>query len=300
MREILHDLDNLDSERVFLVRKIGSLGLSATRSLNLHFETQGTVERVLIPTSYAMSSCRSFVRRVRSPNLAFVVMQDAADVAQVIQQGHEQTIDGHKVLVEKHRQLKHQDESSDEEDMRMRSDLQKHSLADLSMSDEVSTRGSTSREDDSDSGTVTDPCEDLEESYTSHHKPEVPQVTKSSGQAKAHQDLRTMRDVLSELSSTPSERVLVVRKIGRLGGGAASILRLHFEAQGAVEQLLIPSSYVMSSCHGFVRRMRRSNLAFVVMEEAADVARVMQQGREQMIDGHMVHVGEHSPAKNTD
>lgn len=99
-----------------------------------------------------------------------------------------------------------------------------------------------------------------------------------------------MRAVLADLSGTDAGRVFIVRKIHRLGLRAAADLRKHFESYGAVDDVLAPHAQVLSSCRRFVRRWRPSNLAFVVMADAAAVSEVMAAGRQQLVMGHGVVV----------
>lgn len=110
------------------------------------------------------------------------------------------------------------------------------------------------------------------------------------GWARAMADSRSLSDLLSDLGKTPSERVFVVRRIGILGLEPAGILKQHFESQGAVDRVLVPSSHVRSTCQRFIRRVRPANLAFVVMRDSADVEKTIAEGCDQVILGHAVCV----------
>lgn len=99
-----------------------------------------------------------------------------------------------------------------------------------------------------------------------------------------------MSDLLADIHTLPAERIFIVRKIGRLGFRSANILREHFEAQGLVDEVVVPDSHVPTRCRRFIRRIRPSNLAFVVMREADGVEKALMSGCEQVVLGHKVRI----------
>lgn len=100
----------------------------------------------------------------------------------------------------------------------------------------------------------------------------------------------SLRSHFSELDGVPCNRIFLVRKIQRLGLESADAVRAHFSAYGDVEDVLVAHSPVLSGCKTFVRRLRPSNLAIVIMATTEMAARVHSQGRDQTVNGSSVCV----------
>jgi len=100
----------------------------------------------------------------------------------------------------------------------------------------------------------------------------------------------SLRSHFSELDRVPCERIFLVRKIQRLGLGSAEAVRSHFSIFGEVEDVLVAHSPVLSGCKTYVRRLRPSNLAIVIMKTAAMAERVYAQGKDQVVHGNAVLV----------
>jgi len=100
----------------------------------------------------------------------------------------------------------------------------------------------------------------------------------------------SLRSHFSELDGVPCGRIFLVRKIQRLGLGSADAVQAHFSAYGDVENVLVAHSPVLSGCKTYVRRLRPSNLAIVIMRTPAMAERVHREGRDHVVNGSSVCV----------
>lgn len=108
----------------------------------------------------------------------------------------------------------------------------------------------------------------------------------------------SLRTLLGSLDGIDPSRIFAVRKVQCLGFDAAKAVRAHYESYGPVEQVLFAHSHVLSPCQQYVRRVRPSSLAFVVMVSASDVEAALAAGPEQCVAGAQVQVERferHSP-----
>jgi len=102
---------------------------------------------------------------------------------------------------------------------------------------------------------------------------------------------------LGRLDSQDPEKVVIVRKINRLGFGADAALRQHFGRYGVVEEILLsgaPNKPASSSRpEANVRtRWRPAGFAFLVMESSEAACAALSGGTEQLINGVTVLVSE--------
>ncbi|CAJ1336362.1 unnamed protein product [Effrenium voratum] len=102
----------------------------------------------------------------------------------------------------------------------------------------------------------------------------------------------TLRMHLRSLLHVDSSRVLIVRKINRLGFSSPTILKEHFSWYGTVENVLVAHSRVKSGGGqaGIVSRLRPSGLGFVVMSKAEEAEMILTQGNEQQVCGTVIRV----------
>lgn len=103
-------------------------------------------------------------------------------------------------------------------------------------------------------------------------------------------DTGSLRSHFSELDRVPCARIFLVRKIQRLGLGSADAVQAHFSAYGEVEGVLVAHSPVLSGCKSYVRRLRPSNLAIVIMATASMAEKVHREGRDHIVNGCSVFV----------
>lgn len=109
----------------------------------------------------------------------------------------------------------------------------------------------------------------------------VPQQTPHNGE--------TLRSHLRSLIDVDSNRVLIARKINRLGFGSPAALEEHFSWYGKVEKVLVAHSLVKSDS-GSMPRLRPSGLGFIVMAKNEEAQAILDVGTEQMVRGCVVRV----------
>lgn len=91
----------------------------------------------------------------------------------------------------------------------------------------------------------------------------------------------TLRTHLKELQQVPTDRVLIARRINRLGFQSADILKAHFSQYGTVCRVLVSHSHVKSYLGS--SRLRPSGLGFVVMSTQEEAANILRDGPEQLV-----------------
>lgn len=113
-----------------------------------------------------------------------------------------------------------------------------------------------------------------------------PSPTVDSAQAASTGTLRTH---LRELQNIDHERILLVRKINRLGFEAPTILKCHYSHYGAVDRVLVAQSHVKSPTRPGLACLRPSGLGFVVMVSSEDAQKVLSLGEEQVVQGVTIY-----------
>ncbi|CAK9116565.1 unnamed protein product [Durusdinium trenchii] len=113
-----------------------------------------------------------------------------------------------------------------------------------------------------------------------------------AGADAAHHSGDTLRMHLRSLLQVDSSRVLIVRKINRLGFSSPQILKEHFSWYGTVENVLVAHSRVKSGGgqNGIVSRLRPSGLGFVVMGKGEEASKILAEGPEQQVQGTIIRV----------
>lgn len=99
-----------------------------------------------------------------------------------------------------------------------------------------------------------------------------------------------MRSHLRDLQTVDSSRIVLVRKINRLGFESPKMLEDHYKKYGCVERVLVAHSHVKSPYRRYVKRLRPSGLGFVVMSTIAEVDAILKDGIEQLVAGAMIKV----------
>jgi hypothetical protein len=104
----------------------------------------------------------------------------------------------------------------------------------------------------------------------------------------------TVRTHLQLLQEVDPARVLLVRKINRLGFDSPDILKHHFSWYGAVEHILVSHSRMkwtqQSSTRVISSRVRPSGMGFIVMASPQAAAAVLAHGLEQVVAGATILV----------
>jgi hypothetical protein len=98
------------------------------------------------------------------------------------------------------------------------------------------------------------------------------------------QNNTTMRHNLQDLENMDHNRILLVRKINRLGIESPDFLEAHFSQYGKVELILAPHSHVkLHSGTGW--RLRPTCLGFIVMSKVSEAQAILAMGAEQQVRG---------------
>lgn len=92
-----------------------------------------------------------------------------------------------------------------------------------------------------------------------------------------------LRTHLQDLQKVASSRVLLVRRINRLGFESAVVLTKHYSRYGCVDRVLVSHSHVKSQKRGLPARLRPSGLGFIVMSTEEEVQAILREGPEQVI-----------------
>jgi len=95
---------------------------------------------------------------------------------------------------------------------------------------------------------------------------------------------------LDELEHEDPNKVLIVRKITRMGFDSSRILKEHYSSIGAVSKVLLSNQHERQSDLPLQVRLRPSGIAFLVFETAESAARALAQGATQTVAGVEVSV----------
>mmetsp|Transcript_62235 Transcript_62235/g.111198 ORF Transcript_62235/g.111198 Transcript_62235/m.111198 type:complete len:583 (+) Transcript_62235:64-1812(+) len=101
----------------------------------------------------------------------------------------------------------------------------------------------------------------------------------------------TLRTHLRELQKVSPDKVVLVRKINRLGFESPAALEAHYSQYGKVERVLVAHSHVKSQNRRFAARLRPSGLGFVVMSKKEEADAILALGAEQVVGGGVDHQG---------
>lgn len=114
----------------------------------------------------------------------------------------------------------------------------------------------------------------------------------SPGGATQHGE--TLRMHLRSLLNVDSKRVLIVRKINRLGFASPQVLNEHYSWYGTVERVYVAHSRVKSgtgpSQANVPSRLRPSGLGFIVMSKCEETEAILAEGTEQNVCGALIRV----------
>jgi hypothetical protein len=95
---------------------------------------------------------------------------------------------------------------------------------------------------------------------------------------------------LSELQSEDPDKLLIVKKINRLGFDSADILKEHFEQFGPVEKVRLSNAHTKEPGTSHQVRLRPSGIAFVLFKSSEAAAQVLAEGETQTVNGLDVFV----------
>jgi hypothetical protein len=106
----------------------------------------------------------------------------------------------------------------------------------------------------------------------------------------------TFKGQLRALDDVEPSRVLVVRKIHKLGFSSEILLALHYSRFGLVQELMVPRRQAKpfrsrgQPAAEAVSRLRPGAMGFVVMADAACTQRILEEGKEQEVAGESITV----------
>eukprot|EP00929_Paragymnodinium_shiwhaense_P072331 TRINITY_DN36714_c0_g1_i2.p1 TRINITY_DN36714_c0_g1~~TRINITY_DN36714_c0_g1_i2.p1 ORF type:complete len:416 (-),score=95.54 TRINITY_DN36714_c0_g1_i2:268-1515(-) len=103
----------------------------------------------------------------------------------------------------------------------------------------------------------------------------------------------TIRTHLKQLQDVAADRVLLVRKINRLGFESDAILKDHYSFYGNVENVFVSHSRVKAAHNAkkvVSSRVRPSGMGFVVMSTAEEAQLILAAGSDQVVQGANIHV----------
>lgn len=117
-----------------------------------------------------------------------------------------------------------------------------------------------------------------------------PTATGAQGVAQENGSEYTLRNHLRELQKVELSRIILIRKISKLGFDSAPILEAHYSYFGKVEKVLVAHSHVKPQHCGQGTRLRPSGLGFVVMSQPSEVEAILAAGENQFVHGVKVQV----------
>merc|ERR1719352_656521 len=94
---------------------------------------------------------------------------------------------------------------------------------------------------------------------------------------------------LNELQQEDPGKILIVRKINRLGFDSAEKLKAHFEQYGHVEKVRLSNAHAKQPGN-FRSRVRPSGIAFLLFQDPQDATRALDAGESQFVAGMEVFV----------
>eukprot|EP00425_Heterocapsa_triquetra_P012922 CAMPEP_0195154880 /NCGR_PEP_ID=MMETSP0448-20130528/183877_1 /TAXON_ID=66468 /ORGANISM="Heterocapsa triquestra, Strain CCMP 448" /LENGTH=481 /DNA_ID=CAMNT_0040193661 /DNA_START=127 /DNA_END=1572 /DNA_ORIENTATION=+ len=122
-----------------------------------------------------------------------------------------------------------------------------------------------------------------------HHAGHIGGEPKEAG----HGHGETLRAHLRSLIKVECSRVLIVRKINRLGFGSPLLLKKYYGWYGNVERVLVAHSLVKvgpGSSASTCSRLRPSGLGFIVMSKTEEAQAILADGPLQMVCGAEIRV----------
>jgi hypothetical protein len=117
-----------------------------------------------------------------------------------------------------------------------------------------------------------------------------PGPNKQARRRKQRMCLLRIASHLLELENEDPHKVLIVRKIGRLGFDSSRILKEYFERHGAVSKVLLSNEHTKQDKVDIRVRLRPSGIGYVIFENAEAVAAALSEGAQQIVAGVEIQV----------
>jgi len=306
---------------VILVRGVTSLGWTCTEALTLHFSGFGPVMKVL--TTQSRKMVRPGTCRIRPGGIAFVVMEDARSVQRILQAGQQQTVASKSISVQPYTAPPPGSPAASSGDgtstsagsaSSARSSSEGPTMAMPAPAKVPATAGLPERPPRQFVCPAGEASSPGRQEAAAAATPPAPQLDCglwvacragegraergssgtsqgahgcSSDMGAARQD-GTITRCLRSLGQEDPNRVILVRGVTSLGWTCTEALTLHFSGFGPVMKVLTTQSRKMvrpGTC-----RIRPGGIAFVVMEDARSVQRILQAGQQQTVASKSISV----------
>jgi len=118
----------------------------------------------------------------------------------------------------------------------------------------------------------------------------VPQKSMLKAETVAEDDEESLATYLKDLAFVDNARVLMVRKINRLGLNSKGPLTEHFSKFGNVTRVMVAPTRSRAQFGQSKARVRPAPLGFVLMGTAEEAAAVLKAGSEQVVQGECLGV----------
>jgi hypothetical protein len=90
---------------------------------------------------------------------------------------------------------------------------------------------------------------------------------------------------LNELEKEDPNKILILRRINRLGFKSGEILKEHYERYGEVRKVLLSNAHTRNDDTPYQVRLRPSGIGYVLFERAEDAERALLEGEKQVVAG---------------
>jgi len=100
----------------------------------------------------------------------------------------------------------------------------------------------------------------------------------------------SLRAHLRELQDIDCNRIILLRKINRLGFEAPGILQQHYSQFGKIDRVLVAHSLVKAQDLRQLPRMRPSGLGFIVMSTTEEAQAILDLGEHQFVMNAQIRV----------
>jgi len=104
------------------------------------------------------------------------------------------------------------------------------------------------------------------------------------------EDEESLRSHLKDLASIPNERVLMLRRINRLGLESHAPLQEHFSQFGTVERVMVAPTRAKAKPGQTKARVRAAPLGFLVMSTVEGAQAALKLGAEHVVQGECIGV----------
>lgn len=104
------------------------------------------------------------------------------------------------------------------------------------------------------------------------------------------EDEESLRSHLKDLASIPNEKVLMLRRINRLGLESHATLQEHFSQFGTVERVMVAPTRAKAKPGQTKARVRAAPLGFLVMSTVEGAQAALKLGAEHIVQGECIGV----------